>query len=482
MSLILLSLGSSGAFAAPAKQILFLSFDYGDANNFNILIDHMPAEYQYKVIAIGKAYDLFNNRSLNNRSLNGSSFNNSSFNRNLAHSSQCLSKKQNSQLTANRSQLLPQSSLHCLFDAMKQADFIPDVIVSSMSSAALAQIINAYKNDTYHISKSRDSNEKNTKQTRIIAYYDNLDPYPALSPLVNANSHHRQVRYPEHYTTPFLHQLDDHALNALFIPNERIKASFIHHFNSKKLSQNINKAIHIVGSPALMLWQASPHFIDSSAPLKDKNKQTANNSNANVNVNANKITKSPFITTCPTEQQMFKLLDIDPSKKTVIFAGGTSQSYQKAFIQFVKAMAQLPQYEALVTYHPKTQGHLEQAAILNNSTLHNVKLVDPHKISTYCLTRLSPVFIVHQSSMGTAALSVPKNVIFITKNYTNDAIEHGLADRAYQVENIKKTIINAFNKKPNSHNFYTYFGMPEHAVDAFYLALKNETENTRRSL
>lgn len=477
LSLVVLSLCSCGAVATPAKHILFLSFDYGDANNINILINHMPANHQYKVIAIGKAYDLFDNNL----------FNDNSFNNKLDHSGQCLSKKQNNQLIANRNQLLPQSSLHCLFNAMKQADFIPDVIVSGMSSAALAQIINAYKNDTYHASRHSDRNsnrnDNSNKQASIIAYYDNLDPYPAPPHFVKTNAHNPQVRYPEHYTTPFLHELDDHALTALFIPNHRIKASFIHYFNSQKLSQSINKAIHIVGSPALTLWQPSHHFIDDHAfadKQGKKNKQTANK--PNVNANANKVTKSPFTTTCPTEQQILKRLNINPAKKRLIFAGDTSQSYQKAFIQFVKAMAQMPQYQALVTYHPKTQGRIEQAAILNDSTQHNIKLVDPHLISTYCLATLSPVFIVHESSMGTAALSVPKNVIFITQDYTNDAIEHQLADKAYQIDDIKKAIINAFNKKPNSHNFYTYFGMPKHAIAAFYLALKSETENTKGSL
>ncbi|WP_298772328.1 hypothetical protein [uncultured Shewanella sp.] len=465
LSLILLSLCTNSAFANSAKHILFLSFDYGDANNVNILINHMPANHQYKVIAIGKAYDLFDNNL----------FNDNSFNNNLTHSGQCLSKKQNNQLIANRNQLLSQSSLHCLFNTMKQADFTPDAIVSGMSSAALAQIINAYKNDTYHASRNSDQNDNSHKQASIIAYYDNLDPYPAPPHFVKTNAHNPQVRYPEHYTTPFLHQLDYHALTALFIPNQRIKASFIHYFNPNKLTQDIHKAIHIVGSPALMLWQPPHHLIDDHASTDKqgkKNKQTANIPNAN------QVTKSPFTTTCPTEQQMLKRLNINPAKKRLIFAGDTSQSYQSAFIQFVKAMTQMPQYQALVTYHPKTQGRIEQEAIGNNNAQHNIKLVDPHLISTYCLATLSPVFIVHQSSMGTAALSVPKNVIFITKNYTNDAIEHHLADKAYQIDDIKKAIINAFNKKPNSHNFYTYFGMPKHAIEAFYLALESQIKNT----
>ncbi|MCP3967744.1 MAG: hypothetical protein GY750_00285 [Lentisphaerae bacterium] len=194
-----------------AADVLFLSYDYGDANSFKevkTVLDqnHISSE----IIGIGKAYDVFNTSDnlMHKYSAELTDFNNETF---IKSRSELLSKKDVVFLVANVN---------------------PKVIVTGMSSAALAQladcIYDAYK----------------------IAYYDNFDL------LKNST-----------YVDPFLEKL--RSVNSLFITADKIKESF------QQVSKKYHANVVVAGAPSLNIWsktykEAKPEQIREKLGISPK--------------------------------------------------------------------------------------------------------------------------------------------------------------------------------------------------------------------
>ena len=172
---------------ASSIDVLFLNYDLGDANAFKPIAEQLEKNnISYRIIAIGKAQEVFKNND---------------------HLIPLPETSDNQAFINSRNQVLPKKELHEL-----TAKVTPKIIISGMSSAALAEIMNFYNASVYKI-----------------AFYDNFDP------LTSGN-----------YTQAFFNNLN--AVNVFFITANKIKESF-----SDKAKQYSAEVV-TVGNPALDNW------------------------------------------------------------------------------------------------------------------------------------------------------------------------------------------------------------------------------------
>lgn len=368
-----------------STNLLFLTYDYGDANAFKAILPSLKKnDFDYEIIALGKSNDLFQN--------------------NLVNEVNCLSNFDNDFLIKDRNNTITKSNIECLKNTLINK---PDIIVSGMSSAALADILNSY-----------------SSQVKI-AYYDNFDPYPKNSRT--------------YYTNSFVTRLNNYSLDSVFITSETIKSSFIKNFNNKKFVKGTKENFLAVGNPSIISWETD-------------------------------------LTKCSTREEIKTKLNIPKNKKIVVFAGDTTPDYAIAIEHFAKALKEMPNYEAIVSPHPKTNGEIERN-IKEKYQINNMIIASPSDIATICLTNLSKVFIVHKSSMGIQALSNDKNVIYIAdSSYENIAIQKAVAKRAFSTNNIINTIQNEYNEKAS--NEYSKLGIPKYPIKSFIDKL-NKIRNTK---
>ncbi|AXA34149.1 hypothetical protein [Francisella adeliensis] len=354
-----------------ATNVLFLSYDYGDTNAFKELFSKLK-KVNYEIIGIGKAKDLFTN--------------------NVVNDAKCLQDFNNDDLIKSRATRISKKNLDCLKNSLNSK---PDIIVSGMSSAALAEILNSFKD------------------VKKIAYYDNFDPYPKNDS--------------KYYTHDFIKTVYK-PLDKLLISAKVTENSFL------QKHSNLFKAIEVVGNPSILEWQRT------------------NN--------------------CLSKENLLNELEVPKDKKVIIFAGDTTDDYKEAFYNFATAIKNSQSDEIIVSYHPKTTGDFERNVkeVLNIDNM-IIADADNKDYSTICLSTLGPLFVVHKSSMGVQALSIPKNVIYIADNkYENKAIKCNLADLVYSPEDISNSIKDNYSKEPTG-NFYEVFGVPKDSIKTFTNAI-----------
>lgn len=129
---------------------------------------------------------------------------------------------------------------------------------------------------------------------------------------------------------------------------------------------------------------------------------------------------------------LYARLQIPPGKRILLFAGQYGEGYADILDAFLRAaFIELNRQDDLylvLSYHPKTSGELEQAAIQKHS--HPRLMLMPQGTSTAELATVSSAVITWRSTVGVQAAFLGKPVIYFNFNehdYTNNLIEKGLA-------------------------------------------------------
>jgi hypothetical protein len=217
----------------------------------------------------------------------------------------------------------------------------------------------------------------------VIAYYDNFD-----RPISESNSI-------KTYVKPYLKFIP--AIDTVMVTATVLQNAFKDHKSIASIPT------YVVGKPSLAYWQEYYSQVRSEK-LRRKH-----------NIKA---------------------------KKIVLFAGGDGGTYSEAFQIFVEAAKQMPSVQFLVTYHPNspTKGDLERR-IIENHGAENIQVIEQEPNITISLSKIADVFMVHKSSIGTAALTVGLPVIFVAKaDYTNFVIEQKFADRVFTESDILRIL------------------------------------------
>lgn len=129
---------------------------------------------------------------------------------------------------------------------------------------------------------------------------------------------------------------------------------------------------------------------------------------------------------------LYARLQIPPGKKILLFAGQYGEGYIEILEAFLRAvLVELNRQNDLylvLSYHPKTSGELEQAAIQKHS--HPRIVLMPQGMNTAELATVSNAIITWRSTVGVQAAFLGKPVLYFNFNardYTNNLIEKGLA-------------------------------------------------------
>lgn len=138
---------------------------------------------------------------------------------------------------------------------------------------------------------------------------------------------------------------------------------------------------------------------------------------------------------------LFHALHLSPEKPIILYAGGYGPEYEAYFPVFLKAMAKNPQYQILVTYHPKTDGDFEKKSLESLGSPSHIQIVpkDLPGINTTSLAKIASLFACYKSTAGIKALSKGVPVLFVAEqSYDNPAISQGLASLVSFEEDVKE--------------------------------------------
>lgn len=129
---------------------------------------------------------------------------------------------------------------------------------------------------------------------------------------------------------------------------------------------------------------------------------------------------------------LYARLPIPPGKKILLFAGQYGEGYADILQAFLGAarveLARREDLYLVLSYHPKTAGELERAAVEKHP--HPRLILMPQGTSTAELAAVSSVVITWRSTAGIQAAFLGKPILYFNFNqndYTNNLIEKGLA-------------------------------------------------------
>lgn len=129
---------------------------------------------------------------------------------------------------------------------------------------------------------------------------------------------------------------------------------------------------------------------------------------------------------------LYARLHIAPGKRILLFAGQYGEGYAEILEAFLRAaLVELDRHNDMylvLSYHPKTSGEVEQAAIQKHP--HPRLMLMPQGVSTAELATVSSAVITWRSTVGVQAAFLGKPVLYFNfkaNDYTNNLIEKGLA-------------------------------------------------------
>ncbi len=240
---------------------------------------------------------------------------------------------------------------------------------------------------------------------KVFAYYDNFD----------------DIRTKD-YVKPFLHSHP--SVDVYFVPSSLTKKSLEAYFGPAFLPSHII----IVGQPSLESWR-QVYKETNPATLKETTQLT---------------TDLPIL----------------------LFAGGYDPTYPEFFRLFVQGVMESNTF-GIVTLHPKSDGTTERQIIEEEQAQDKVRLFGKEGPKTDQLSTLARVVLCHKSTVCMQALTMGKPVIYLAnkKDYTNQAIEEGVALEAENLPEFLKAIDQSLSGKTSPS--LEKLGIPQESIQTF---------------
>ncbi len=227
-----------------------------------------------------------------------------------------------------------------------------------------------------------------------IAYYDNLDSFEG-KPFVQA----------------FLQEAQN--IDRFWVPADVVKSDLSTH------ALKADAVVEVVGQPSLESWDDTYQQF-SAAEIR-------------------------------------KGLGIAPERKVVVFAGGYDGTYPEHLKLFIQTMKQHPEWETLITWHPKTDGSLEKSLVAESKVNH-IRTIPATVHNTSQLSVAADLVAVHKSTVAIQAAYKGKPVVYIAEpDYTSPLIHYNIAPLASTQGDLEKSLSRA---EPVGR--FSKLGLPEH--------------------
>jgi len=177
-----------------------------------------------------------------------------------------------------------------------------------------------------------------------------------------------------------------------------------------------------------------------------------------------------------------KDLGLEMNQKVIVFAGGTDDTYKKNLDIFVRTVARHPHWKVFVTYHPKTDGSVERAAV-KDANARNIKV--SNDIKTNSLATIADVLVCHKSSVCQQAFSVGVSCVYVAgKEYHNFLTDQKLVIRVETEDQLEKYLTQKMLGQPKlwatrlkeNQEIMTAAGIPSQASEGIVSRLKRLME------
>lgn len=244
---------------------------------------------------------------------------------------------------------------------------------------------------------------------KVFAYYDNFE----------------DIRTKD-YVKPFLHAHP--SIDIYLVPSSFTKKSLEAYFGPSFLPSHIV----IVGQPSLESWQQV---------YKDTNTVS--------------LKETTHLTT---------------DLPILLFAGGYDPTYPDFFRLFVQGIMKSNTF-GIVTLHPKSDGSTERKIIEEEHAQDKVRVFGKEDPKTDQLSTLARIVLCHKSTVCMQALAMGKPIIYLAnkKDYTNQAIEEGIALEVENLPEFLKAIDQSLSEKtPPS---LEKLGIPQESTQTFVRAV-----------
>lgn len=152
---------------------------------------------------------------------------------------------------------------------------------------------------------------------------------------------------------------------------------------------------------------------------------------------------------------------VDTNLPILLFAGGYDSTYPEFFRLFVQGVLKSNTF-GLVTLHPKSDGSTERSIIEQEKAEGKILLFGKEGPSTGSLSILANIVLCHKSTVCMQALFMGKPVIYLAdkKDFTNQAIQEGIAAQAQTLKELLKDIRSILTRQ-NSEISLEQMGVPQ---------------------
>ena len=166
-------------------------------------------------------------------------------------------------------------------------------------------------------------------------------------------------------------------------------------------------------------------------------------------------------------------------KITVLYAGGYGEGYRDAFLLFLQAASERPDYQYMISPHPKMDGSLEKELLQLYPNIHAVFV--PKSVGTMKAAIISQVVVSRDSTVGVQAVFMNRPTIYLDvpgTSYSNIAIQNRWARQAFSKIQFNEFVHNALSSAPKNHpDIFNLAGIPMNGAMTMAEALIEELKS-----
>ncbi|MGY0217082.1 hypothetical protein ACWJJH_06785 [Endozoicomonadaceae bacterium StTr2] len=151
-------------------------------------------------------------------------------------------------------------------------------------------------------------------------------------------------------------------------------------------------------------------------------------------------------------------LGISADKKVAVFAGGYDSTYPEYLDLFINTMKQHPEWETLITWHPKTDGSLEKQLVARAGSK-SIRAIPSSVHNTAELSVAADLVAVHKSTVAIQAAYKGKPVVYVAESdHSTPLIQYQIAPLASSQNELEQVLRSADSDSASAR--FSKLGLP----------------------